>query len=106
MIDKDRFAQALYLCGISLPVIENYIRECNVGEAAKEWSVLLEYKNCPSHVIHAAFCWAQTPENYDFWELIHRTIDDTYDNLPKRTIPRDLPVGKIPRPRGRKYLCA
>jgi hypothetical protein len=58
----------------------------------------------PKQLIYYGFTWSLTPQGFSFWENIREKIDEVYAKT--SAYEGEPPVGKITRPKGRKYLCA
>jgi hypothetical protein len=106
-VNRERFISALKVLGVSLADFERYLcGEYNPGHNAFTLDELLRRKYLASDVIQLGMLWDHTDEGFSFWDRIWERIDSIYELIPDRGTANGLPTGKIPRPKGRKYLCA
>jgi hypothetical protein len=105
MIDIDRFARSLLKLGTSLEIFKARILKGNRGTGGEAWLLYaFERDSSLPYIFNGAFNWDATPEGHEFWNNVYRRIEDVYRTTP--VLRAELPVGKIARPKGRKYLCA
>jgi hypothetical protein len=71
----------------------------------RDFDELVLYSGRGSDIVDRCFLWRDTCRGHEGWLNIKCAIDEAYDKELSNPL-GELPVGRTPRPKGKRYLCA